>query len=202
MYQQRGWYTFGGGEDPEAARKPLLIENNGNKIAFIGCNPVGPNNAWVKEGYPGVAKCDDEYLHQMISELKAKGFVVISTFQHNEIYEFMYSELFREDFRNAVKAGADIVQGSQAHYPMGFEFIGNSLIHYGLGNFLFDQMDYPVVGTKREFIDRHIIYNGKYINTELLTALLTDWSRPVPMNSTDREQLLSDIFTASLKRWP
>lgn len=202
MYAERGWNTFGGGDDPESARKPLLIENNGNKIAFIGCNPVGPNNAWVSEEHAGVANCDFDYLHAQIKELKEQGYVVISTFQHNEIYEYMYSDLYREDFRNSVQAGADIVQGSQAHYPMGFELIGNSLIHYGLGNFLFDQMDYPVVGTRREFVDRHIIYNGKYINTELLTALLTDWSRPVPMSKEDRAQFLSDIFEASKKRWP
>jgi poly-gamma-glutamate synthesis protein (capsule biosynthesis protein) len=63
-------------------------------------------------------------------------------------------------------------------------------------------MDIPVVGTKREFVDRHIIYNGKYINTEVLTAMLTDWSRPVPMTEEERTQLLSDIFEASKKRFP
>lgn len=202
LYQEKGFSTYGGGFTIDEAKKPLLIENNGNKIAFIGCNPVGPATAWVKGDAPGVAQCDFEYLDATIKELKAQGYVVISTFQDNEVYEFMYSELYRENFRAAVQSGADIVQGSQAHYPMGFEFIDDSIIHYGLGNFLFDQMDIPVVGTKREFIDRHILYDGKYINTELLTALLTDWARPVPMTESDRAQFLTDIFEASKKRWP
>lgn len=85
---------------------------------------------------------------------------------------------------------------------MGFELIDKSLIHYGLGNFLFDQMDIPVVGTKREFVDRHIVYDGKYINTELLTAMLTDWAKPVPMEQEERAQLLYDIFIASQRRFP
>jgi len=89
------------------------------------------------------------------------------------------------------------VQGSQAHSPMGFEFVGENLIHYGLGNFLFDQM---VEKNRREFIDRHIIYDGEYINTELLTALLVDWSRPTPMSNEERIELLEEIFNASLKR--
>ncbi len=112
----------------------------------------------------------------------------------------MYDDNIRKDFQDAAAAGADIVQGSQAHFPMGFEFSGDAFIHYGLGNFLFDQMDTPVVGTRREFIDRHIIYNGEYINTEVLTAFLTDWSRPVPMTSEQRTEMLEDIFQASEMR--
>jgi poly-gamma-glutamate synthesis protein (capsule biosynthesis protein) len=202
MYEERGWLTFGGGRNEESARKPALIENNGNKIAFIGCNPIGYSSAWATEDSPGAAKCDYDYMFSQITELKSQGYIVIATFQHNEIYEYMYSEPYREDFKKAVQAGADIVQGSQAHFPMGFELINTSLIHYGLGNFLFDQMDIPVVGTKREFVDRHIVYNGKFINTEVLTAVLTDWAKPVPMQQEERSQLLYDIFKASQRRFP
>ncbi|MPM49836.1 hypothetical protein SDC9_96568 [bioreactor metagenome] len=125
--------------------------------------------------------------------------MVITTFQHYEVYVYMYGELYAKDFQDAAVAGADIVNGSQAHYAMGMEFMDNSFIHYGLGNFLFDQMSYDVVGEKirREFIDRHIIYNGEYISTELKTALLTDWAQPVPMTQEDRVSFLQDIFVGS-----
>jgi hypothetical protein len=202
IYQENGMSYFGGGLNSEEAKQPLLIEKNGNKIAFIGCNPVGvgPATAWAKDNAAGAAKCDDEYYYGQIRELKAQGYVVIATFQHYEIYLHMYDDFYEQDFVKAAEAGADIVQGSQAHYPMGFEFKGESLIHYGLGNFLFDQMDTPVQGTRREFIDRHIIYDGQYINTELLTALLVDWSKPTPMSIADREQFLSVLFNASKMR--
>jgi poly-gamma-glutamate capsule biosynthesis protein CapA/YwtB (metallophosphatase superfamily) len=71
------------------------------------------------------------------------------------------------------------------------------LIHYGLGNFLFDQMEPENI---REFYVRHMLYNGKYINTVLLTARLTDWSRPVPMSESERLDLLSEIFYDSKMR--
>ncbi len=196
-YNELGWSIFGGGLTPEDARKPALIENNGNKVAFIGCNPVGPANDWVTDTHAGAAKCDPDYYYAQISELKQQGYVVIATFQHQEIYQYMYGDYLKADFRQAAASGADIVSGAQAHFPMGFEFNNNALIHYGMGNFLFDQMDYPVVGTRREFIDRHIIYDGRYINTELLTALLTDYSRPRPMTEEERTQFLTDLFTAS-----
>jgi poly-gamma-glutamate synthesis protein (capsule biosynthesis protein) len=109
----------------------------------------------------------------------------------------MFAEKISSEFHSVAEAGADIVQGSQAHYPMGFEFVGDSLIHYGLGNFLFDQMWDP---NRNEFIDRHIIYDGQYINTELLTAVLMDWSQPTPMDHDQRVEFLDQIFTASKAR--
>ena len=204
MYQDRGWGYFGGGLDADDARSPYLTEHNGNKIAFIGCNPVGPNSVWAKEGHAGAAQCDFDYLTKKIRELKEQGYIVIATFQHEELTKqdgaeavLMYAEKISGDFQALAAAGADIVQGSQAHYPMGFEFYGSSLIHYGLGNFLFDQMWEP---NRNEFIDRHILYDGKYISTELKTAILMDWSRPTPMTAEEREQFLNSIFKASLQR--
>jgi len=200
IYKQNGMNYFGGGLNLEDARKPLKMTVNGNKIAFIGCNYAGPVSDFATETDAGSAPCDMEYYTSQIRLLKNDGYTVFSTFQYNELYVYMFDEYYRTAFYDAANAGADVVQGSQAHYPMGFEFKGNSLIHYGLGNFLFDQMDYPVVGTRREFVDRHIIYNGKYINTELLTAYLMDWSKPVPMTDSQRWQFLTDIFSASKMR--
>ena len=200
LYTENGMDYYGGGNNLADAQKPLELTSNGNKIAFIGCNFVGPKSDWATEDKAGSAPCDLEYFYSQIAKLKNEGYVVIASFQHNEVYVYMFDEAYQTEFLEAAGAGADIVQGSQAHFPMGFEFSGNSLIHYGLGNFLFDQMDYPVIGTRREFVDRHIIYDGKYINTELLTAYLTDWSKPVPMTPEERNLFLTDIFTASKMR--
>lgn len=197
MYEERGWLSFGGGINEEAALQPATTEVNGNKVAFIGCNPVGFETAWATDTGAGSANCDFEWMNQKIAELKTQGYVVITTFQAWEIDRQMYDEYYRKIFKDAADAGADIIQGSQAHVPMGFEFVNDSLIHYGLGNFLFDQMEPHNI---REFYDRHIIYNGKYLNTELLTATLTDWSRPMPMNERERQDLLTEIFDASEMR--
>jgi len=197
MYAERGWLNFGGGYNAGEAKQPALTEVNGNKVAFIGCNPVGPATDWATDSRAGSANCDYAWFYQEIRDLKSQGYIVIATYQFTEIDKAMYEGIYRDPFQEAAGAGADIVQGSQSHVPMGFEFVNNSLIHYGLGNLLFDQME-PV--NIREFVDRHILYNGKYINTELLTATLTDWSKPVPMNQNDRQELLTEMFDASQMR--
>ena len=93
------------------------------------------------------------------------------------------------------EAGAVVVSGSQAHHPMTFELYQGALIHYGLGNFIFDQM--YELGTRQEILDRHVFYDGRYLGVEVLTAMLEDYSRPRPMTDAERQDLLRRIFADS-----
>lgn len=198
LYQERGWYYFAGGANVEEARQPVTLTHNGNRLAFIGCNTIGPNGAWATETQPGAAPCGNkQWLYDAIKALRDEGYLPIVTFQYAESYVFNPTPAQEEDFRAVVEAGAILVSGSQAHFPQTLEFKDGALIHYGLGNLFFDQMDDPVVGTRREFIDRHIFYQGRHIQTELLTALLEDYARPRPMTESERRSFLSDIFSAS-----
>jgi hypothetical protein len=197
LYQKQGIKTFGGGVDLLAAREPLIIEHNGNRIAFIGCNPVGPDYVWATDTSPGAAPCDFETMQAKIKELSSNGVLVIATLQDEENYEPMPLAQVRQHLDALSDAGAVVVSGSQAHFPQGFSFRDNGFVHYGLGNLFFDQMDYPVVGTRREFYDKHFFYNGRYINSQLLTGLLEDYAQPRPMTAEERSQFLSEMFAAS-----
>ncbi len=99
MYRERNLPYFGGGADLADAMKPALLERNGMKFAFIGCNPVGPVFAWAREdGWPGAAPCGPdwpgkdekgsgyEWMVAEIQKLKAEGYIVIATFQYFEYY--------------------------------------------------------------------------------------------------------------------
>ena len=195
MYDERGWPTYGGGSNLEDSRKAAFLTHNGNRFAFIGCNPVGPQNAWAADEYPGAAPCDDyEWMKTEISDLTGRGYIVIATFQYFEYSSFVPTEQHVDDFRAIADAGATIVNGSQAHVPQAMEFYGNSFVHYGLGNLFFDQMTDL---SRPEFIDRHTFYNGNLISTELLTAMLEDYARPRPMTPDERKAFLEVMFQAS-----
>jgi poly-gamma-glutamate synthesis protein (capsule biosynthesis protein) len=198
IYKQAGLPYFAGGMNDVEAKKPLLMEKNGNKFAFIGCNrPDTGFIATAASDRPGAAPCDFKYMTSQISDLSSKGYVVVTTFQWNESYDPKPHPLQVRDFQMMADAGASIVSGSQAHYSQIMEFHGNSFIHYGLGNLFFDQMDKPVSGTRREFLDRYVIYDGKVISIELLTAMLEDYSRPRPMTAMERSAFLSEYFYLS-----
>lgn len=198
LYKQHGWVTFAGGANLEEAKKPAIVEKNGNKLAFIGCNAPGPGGAFATNTSPGAAPCGDYgWLLDSIRQLRSQGYLPIVTFQYYEVYTHGLGSFQERDFKAAADAGAIIVSGSQAHFPQYMELYQDTFIHYGLGNLFFDQMDEPVVGTRQEFIDRHIIYRGKYIQTELLTALLEDYARPRPMTADERKSFLQDVFSAA-----
>ncbi len=195
MYRDRGWLIYGGGEKAYDARQPITFEHHGNKFAMLGCNVVGPDFDWAGDATPGSAKCDFEWMSSQIQMLTSQDYLVIVTLQDYESEAAMPSPSVREDFIAMENAGAIIVSGSQAHSPQGFEFVNNSFIHYGLGNLFFDQM--ASINTRREFIDRHVFYNGKYINTQVITSFLEDYARPRLMSMDERREFLKEIFKFS-----
>lgn len=204
MYKDLGWQYYGGGTNADEARQPALIENNGNKLAFMGCN-IGcqvkteiPCDAIATDNHPGAAQCDFDWLSSEIPALKDDGYQVIFTFQHREFYTYTTKPILAEDFGQIAAAGASIVSGSQAHQAHGFAFEDGAYIHYGLGNLFFDQYHYcEYYGCDDAFIDRHVFYAGQYISTELITIHFVDFARPRLMTPTERASFLDLIFRAS-----
>ena len=198
IYEKKGIPYFGGGVDLKDSLKPALFEINGNKIAFIGCNkPDIRRFPTATDFHPGAAPCNFPYLTQKIGELNSEGYMVISTFQWNESYDARPSPQQMDDFRLMADSGASIVSGSQAHYAQKMEFYEDAFIHYGLGNLFFDQMgdqDWMPGGIRREFLDRYVIYDGRFISAELITALLEDYSRPRIMTEAERVGFLQEYF--------
>lgn len=196
LYRERGWGYYGGGENLADGLKPLLLEHNGNKIAFIGCNAKGGIYASADANTPGAAYCDFPYMENEIKRLVKEDYLVIATFQHFEYYSYPARPNQLEDFRRLVEAGAVLVSGSQAHHPQVMEFYKGRFIHYGLGNLFFDQIDVSE-NTGKGFIDRHVFYNGRYIGVELIPIQFVDYARPRLMTETEREAFLGEVFDAS-----
>jgi poly-gamma-glutamate synthesis protein (capsule biosynthesis protein) len=194
LYQAAGMATFGGGRDLAHAAEPALFEHNGNRIAFLGCNPVGPAFAWAAAAGAGSRPCDGAFYTQ-IGELQAAGYLVIATLQYYEFYHYEPTAQQRVDFRAVAEAGAAAVSGSQGHHAQGFDFHGGAFIHYGLGNLFFDQMD--MLGTRQAFVDTYVIYDNRLLSVELWTGLIENWSRPRLMTPAEREAALSAVFRAS-----
>lgn len=204
MYKDLGWPYYGGGANAKEARQPVKLENNGNRIAFMGCN-VGcqvkneiPCDAIATDSHPGAAQCDFNWIGTEIPILREEGYQVIFTFQHREYYTYTTEPILADDFGLVAAAGATIVSGSQAHQSHGFSFENGSFIHYGLGNLFFDQYHYCVDNACDDaFIDRHVFYDGRYISTELITIRFVDFARPRLMTPEERLHFLEIIFKAS-----
>ena len=205
LYKQNDMQYYGGGANLAEARQPLLIQNHGNRIAFIGCNAGEPPQPLATDNTPGANPCDYKQLAVEIGQVRAQGYLPIVTFQYKEGFSAQVMPWQLNDFRQVAGDGAVIVSGSQSHVPLEMEFYKGAFIHYGLGNFFYDQMgnqppdptrpNIPIQPAQRwEFIDRHVFYDNRYIGTELLTAMLEDYARPRPMTADERAALLTAYF--------
>jgi poly-gamma-glutamate synthesis protein (capsule biosynthesis protein) len=213
LYRERGWQWFGGGENYTDARQPALFDHGPNKIAFIGCNSVDNPYDWATDELPGVFSCrqlerkaldpeDLAYLATTIADLRAQGYNVIFTVQEYETESYTPFAGQINDFRTFADLGPVYVQGSQAHQPQTMEFYGDTFIHYGLGNFFFDQMWNE---GRQGFVNRLVFYDNRLLSIELLPTWLEEYGRPRPMTNDDpnpaanRRQFLQMMFDLRLR---
>ena len=201
MYRQAGIPYFGGGYNLEDGSKPLVVEDHGNVIGFAGCNPNGPDIAWAGDTRPGSYPCragggmDLSQVKPQIDSLRAQGALPVLTIQYWEFYTYEPSYQQALEFRQAAELGAAIVSGSQAHHPQGFDFAGEAVIHWGLGNLFFDQS--ATAGQRQGVLDRYVIYDNRVLSLEVLTFIREHYAQPRPLMPAERADLLSALFAAS-----
>lgn len=196
VFQKRNWAVYGGGLNLEKARLPLKIERGETRLALLGCNMAGPDIAWATKEHPGAATCSIDQMDQTIRQLRGDGYLPVVTFQAFETEDYMPMPMQQpSDFTRMAEAGAVVVSGSQAHFPQGFAFRPGSIIHFGLGNLFFDQVE--PISIRRAFIDWHVFYGGKYLGVVLVTVMQEDFGRPRLMTAEERAMFLEDVFQAN-----
>ena len=212
LYADKQMPTYGGGGDATAAREPLILEHNGNRLAFLGSNQWGPEwyrsklgdtvSAWAGPDNPGALRFDQKQMVADIQAAEQQADVVFAEVQHTEFdaagnYQVKPLPQEEADFQALSDGGADVVTGIMAHAPQAVELRNGREILYGLGNLYFDQTwSWP---TRTGLVARHTIYDGKLINTELLVTVIQDnfqlrWATP-----KERMQVLRSVFDVS--RW-
>ncbi len=139
----------GGGRDLVAARKPMVLEAKGVKVAFLGYSQFADlffdwdyrKSFAAGEQTPGVAKIDDEWLVEDIKKARSQADVVIATFHWGEEFQNYPTNEQRRLARLSIDLGADAVIGYHPHAIQGFEIYKDKFIAYSTGNFIMDRQD-------------------------------------------------------------
>ncbi len=197
LFDKEGFKVFGGGRNIDEAKRVLVVEDHGNKLAFLGMNSFGPKSVWATADRPGAQQYDPAILHEELKEARTEADVVFLDMQSEETYQYEPYAGNVEKFRDGIVNGADVVTGVQAHQPQALEFSpdGKKIILYGLGNLFFDQMQSDNV--RQGLVVRHTIHNGKLIQTELLPTLLYDYVQPRWATPEQAQEILDLVFGAS-----
>ena len=205
-YRDNGIPIYGSGFNLTEACAPLLWEDHGNTFAFVAALAFGPSGAWASDELPGACYYYDnkDLVLDLVRQLSGMVDIVAVELQHTETYEPYPIASQIIEFRELREAGADIVTGVQSHVPQAQEPYGaadaggNGMISYGLGNLFFDQM--WSWETRTELATRHTLYEGRLLNTELLTMVLEDFAQPRWATPEERADILNRVFNAAPAR--
>ncbi len=199
LFEEAGMNIVGGGRSRDDAGKPLILSHNGNNIAWLACNAIGPYYALVNDDpsalgglRPGAAFCDRAWLEDNLPVLGAQNDLVLLTVHYQEFETYTPTAQQRADFRAFAEWGADVVIGTSEHKPMTFEFYRTrrgetAFIHFGLGNLYFDQTFW---GNKRFFLDTLYVYASKLLAVELFPGVIDDRARPRLLEGDDQFNFL------------
>lgn len=134
---QRGVMTLGAGMDIAEARRPVIV----NEAGGIGMIGVGYQRACRAAG-EDKAGCyswsDLDSIADSIAEIKKSCRWCIIVAHAGEEFTPLPSPYTRERYHKYLEMGADIVVAHHPHVPMNYEKVGDKMIFYSLGNFIFD----------------------------------------------------------------
>lgn len=132
-----GAITLGAGMNEAEARKPVILKEAGG-IGMIG---VGYQRACRKAGpeTPGCFSWSDlEEIEKIIKEIKKTCRWCIVVAHAGEEFTALPTYYTRNRYLAYLDIGADIVVAHHPHVPMNYETVGDKIIFYSLGNFIFD----------------------------------------------------------------
>lgn len=132
-----GAKTIGAGMNIYEARTPVILDEAGG----IGMFGVGYQRACRKADIDK-AGCyswsDLDEIQKSIDEIKITCRWCIVVAHAGEEFTPLPSPYTRERYRKYLEMGADIVISHHPHVPMNYETVGDKIIFYSLGNFIFD----------------------------------------------------------------
>jgi poly-gamma-glutamate synthesis protein (capsule biosynthesis protein) len=204
--------TLGAGMNEKEAKTPIIL----NEAGGIGILSVGYQRACRKAGLdtPGCFSWSDmESIQSVINEIKktCKWCVVVS--HGGEEFTSLPNRYTRDRYLEYLKMGADVVVSHHPHVPMNYETVGDKIIFYSLGNFIFDT-DYQRsqyntefgILLKLNFTEKSVSFDAKGLKIDRETETVKAHSLPDIFTDVQKEEyeklepLSAKMFIEATKR--
>ncbi len=214
-----GIAVVGGGQNLTEALAGVVLETNGMKVGILGFDDVAAQDLEATETAPGTAPMDDDYKEERaanepafyrpaselavtrlvarIKAMKEKADVVIVQLQSGTEDTHDPTDRSIKALRAASDAGATLVIGNQAHWAQAVETRGDAFLAYALGNFIFDQVH--TVEHTQGYLVQATYTDKKLVNIRLVPYQIANQFKPTFVESTVRNKIEKDVFTAAAK---
>jgi poly-gamma-glutamate capsule biosynthesis protein CapA/YwtB (metallophosphatase superfamily) len=193
--RSRGIATVGAGRGA-AAYAPHVVEVGGLEVAFVAADAVqreGASDVWsARPGVLGTASArggDAAALVAAVEAAAARDRLVVVYLHWGKEYESCPTQAQRLLARELADAGADVVVGSHSHVLGGAGWAGDTLVAYGLGNFVWYHDRPAATGVLSVTLDADGVVAKSWTPARVSP---TD-GRPVPLTGTDRARAVADF---------
>lgn len=175
------------GVDSNEAYGPYVTEIKGQRLGFIAANDVFDASLearWTATATgPGIASAkgsNQEQLITSVSSTRPKVDTLVVFLHFGRETETCPNARQKDLAQALIDAGADIVVGSHAHRIQGVGYVGDKLVSYGLGNFIFK----PGSSVGRESGVLMVSATGSRIDSFEWKPAAIDGVVPVPLTGT------------------
>ncbi len=171
-----GIAPVGAGATLSAARQPVVLERRGVRIALLAVTAVG-EFTWAAADAAGTAPLSDAALRDVLADIEAARHtadVVIVLAHWGSEYVDTPSAEQRRWAERMIAAGATVIVGNHPHVVQPVEPLGDGLVAYALGNFVFDQ-------------DPAATRQGLVLEATFTTTGLSSW-RALPIEIVDLQR--------------
>ena len=193
---EQGLGAIGAGEDADAAYRPVVQEIDGVRIGMVNACEAqfGVLDLNAPKGAAGYGWINHPRLDRTVLELKRDcDFVLVFSHAGLEKWPIPQKE-WRERYRHLCALGADAVLGCHPHVPQGWEWWGDSLIVYSLGNFQFNRKR-PATGQSHHSYavklrlqrDRPMTFEPVFHHTENGVVELSSASERIDLDALNRK---------------
>jgi gamma-polyglutamate biosynthesis protein CapA len=183
----------GAGEDLDAAMAVNLQEHGDLTVATLSFTDVYVQGFIARSFQGGVLEADPDVFVPLIRKAREEADLVIAHFHWGEEYDLRVRADQREMAEWAAWAGADIIVGHHPHVLLPVERIGDSVVFYSLGNFVFDQ---GWTRTRESVVARYILQEDGIARIELVPVYIreaTPREVPGPRGTYRRERIFQQV---------
>ncbi len=171
LLRDKGIQTVGAGMTSGDAKKPLVLDVNGIRIALISFSEG--EDLTASDGGPGVFGWEVEEVVDTINAIKTTTDIIVIICHCGVEYIPFPPPYVANAFQRIVDAGAHLVIGHHPHVPQGVQIYKNSPICYSLGNFVFYQHT-DLLYRKQGFLVKAGLAKGAVVNLELIPYVIQD----------------------------
>ncbi len=127
----------GAGMDLSEARRPAILNINGQKVVIACYSLTFPEEFWATDTTAGSCFPSHTFFYRDLKKFKKENDLVIVSFHWGAELMETPKKYQVQLAHQAINAGADLVIGHHPHVVQGIEIYKGKIIAYSLGNYIF-----------------------------------------------------------------